>query len=332
MISAPSRALELQARPPMSDDARTLCLRTLAQGSKSFAFAGRLLPAETRRDAATLYTFCRRVDDAIDDAPQGEAHRALLGLQQRVRAVYQGEPQHEVAWQAFAELVRAVELPARYPNELLAGMEMDVVGVRYETLDDLLLYCHRVAGVVGLMMCHVLKIEHDQALRNAAHLGIALQLTNISRDVAEDWQLGRLYVPRSVLRAAGIEFLRSELGRPLPSRAAVPLSRCVRQLLALADRFYRSADAGLAALPWRSAFAIRTARAVYARIGGRLRARGYDALAGRAVVPTHEKLALLAGAAFASVAELPLRGMRRATHRLPERVVQFPIDVLPIAP
>ena len=95
----------------MSDAARTLCLRTLAQGSKSFAFAGRLLPAETRRDAATLYTFCRRVDDAIDDAPEGEAHRALLRLQQRVRAVYQGEPQHEVAWQAFAELVRACSLP-----------------------------------------------------------------------------------------------------------------------------------------------------------------------------------------------------------------------------
>jgi phytoene synthase len=222
-------------------------------------------------------------------------------------------------------------LPTRYPDELLAGMEMDVVAVRYETLDDLLLYCHRVAGVVGLMMCHVLRVERDEALRHAAHLGIALQLTNICRDIAEDWQLGRLYVPRSVLREAGAEYLRCELGRPLPSAASRPLARSVKILLDLADGFYRSADAGLAALPWRAAFAIRTARLVYARIGGRLRARNHDALSGRVIVPGHEKLLLLARSTLLALSELPARSARRKSHRLPHQILKFPEDVLPLA-
>jgi phytoene synthase len=187
-----------------------------------------------------------------------------------------------------------------------------------------------VAGVVGLMMCHVLRIEDDRALRHAAHLGIALQLTNICRDIAEDWQLGRLYVPESVLSDAGASQLRSELGGPLPHAAQAPLSRAVERLLALADSFYRSADRGLAALPWRGAFAVRTARLVYARIGGRLRARRHDVLAGRVVVPGYEKLAMLARSAGISLWELRAR-RAHTRHSLPERVLSFPHDVLPLA-
>jgi phytoene synthase len=311
-------------------DARELCYRTLAQGSKSFAFAARLLPKPTRVDAAVLYTFCRRVDDAIDLAPCGEQRRAWFGLNERVQGVYRGEPQGDVAWQAFAELVGALGLPQSYPQELLAGMHMDVAGTHYDTLDDLLLYCHRVAGVVGLMMCHVLRVERDEALRHAAHLGIALQLTNICRDVAEDWQLGRLYVPRSVLAQSGAENLAAELGRPLPEAAALPLARAIERLLGLADHFYRSADAGLALLPWRAALAIRTARLIYARIGGRLRARGHDVRAGRAVVPTYEKLFLLARSTVTSLAALHAHNPLKAGYRLPQRVLHFP-DVLPVS-
>ena len=180
------------------------CRLVLEQNSKSFALAGRLLQRSSARDAATLYGFCRHVDDAVDLAPAGTEASALLGLQARVRSVYAGEAQSEPLWHAFAELVRRVDLPETFVRELRAGRQMDVAGTRYETLEQLLLYCYRVAGVVGLMMCHVLGVRCDAALTNAAHLGMALQLTNISRDVLEDWQRGRVYVPRELLRAVGL--------------------------------------------------------------------------------------------------------------------------------
>lgn len=313
-----------------SGEARELCYRTLARGSKSFSFASRLLPPEARYDTAVLYTFCRRVDDAIDGAPKEGAPEALATLGRRLRSVYDGEAQPDVGWQAFAALVRAIELPERYPEDLLAGMLMDVDGTRYRTIEDLLLYCHRVAGVVGLMMCHVLRIESDNALRHAAHLGIALQLTNICRDVAEDWQLGRLYLPDTVLHRAGATELHDQLGGPVPSAARAPLARAVEQLLNIAESFYRSADRGLSSLPWRAAFAVRTARLVYSRIGGRLRARGCDVFSGRVVVPGYEKLALLARSAAFSAWELTTRSPA-AEHALPRRTLYFPEHVLPVS-
>ena len=321
----------LAALPP-PEDARSVCLAALARGSKSFDLAGKLLPRSSRVNAAVLYTYCRRADDAIDATPRADQERALAELEQRLSSIYRGEAQPDVANQAFAELVREVRLPRAYPEELLAGFAMDVRRQHYENLDDLLLYCHRVAGVVGLMMCHVMGVEHDGAQVHAAHLGIALQLTNICRDVVEDWELGRLYLPASELRRAGAAELHTALGGPLPANAREPLSRCVQSLLTLADRFYRSGDRGLMALPYRSALAVRTARLVYSDIGGQLRRRGCDPLLGRAVVPTSRKLGLAALATLQSLRELPARFTRRTRYLVPSRSLAFPADVLPLTP
>lgn len=311
----------------LAGDSSADCAETLRKGSKSFALAGRLLPPQVARDAATLYTFCRRVDDAIDLAAPGSEQRALDAIWLRVRAVFRGEPQSDPFWSAFAELVRRVNLPERYVIELLLGMQMDVDGTRYETVEQLLLYCHRVAGVVGLMMCHVLGVQSDSALRNAAHLGIALQLTNISRDVREDWERGRLYVPAELLARAGLTRLEPE-PRPLTSAEASGISRALSELAVIADRFYRSGDDGLPALSARARFAVRTARLVYSHIGVLLKRRRYDVLAGRAIVPTYRKLALLLRAGLTSLVEW-LSPNRRMAVRLPARVVRFPEDVLP---
>ncbi|HEU4581317.1 MAG TPA: phytoene/squalene synthase family protein [Polyangiaceae bacterium] len=260
--------------------------------SRSFSLAARLLPAAAREDAVVLYAWCRRADDAIDRA-RGEAPAdALLRLRRELEQSG-GEP----LLVAFRRVLRERQIPLRYPLELLDGMEMDVHGVDYRSLDQLLEYCYRVASTVGLMMCHVMGVSHPAALRPAAHLGIAMQLTNICRDVSEDWGNGRLYLPADVLQRHGLSWLRLRAG-PFPAAAIEPARGARRELLELADRYYRSSDAGLAYLSPRCALAVEVSRRVYSAIGRRIERQGYDVSRGRAIVPRAEKLLACAAAAL----------------------------------
>jgi phytoene synthase len=293
-----------------TDDALVVAHETIALHSKSFALASRVLPPESRDAAAVVYTWCRRADDAVDLADPGEAVPALDRLRRELDDVYAGQPRDPVL-RAFAAIARDRRLPRHYPAELLAGMEMDVVGARYGTVEDLIGYCYRVAGVVGLMMCHVMGVDDDGALQHATHLGIGMQITNVCRDVAEDWARGRLYLPDDVLARHGAGGLAAQLGGPLPASAAPALAATVAELLAIADRYYRSGDRGLRHLPWRCAFAVRAARHIYAAIGRRLARRGHDVTAGRAVVPTWRKLSLVGTAAAWAATRAPLRLVRR---------------------
>jgi len=320
-------ALGVSATEP---NAAELCARTLAVHSKSFALAGRLLDEQARRDAAVLYSYCRTVDDAIDDCTGAAQRAALAELQRALDSIYLGEAQCDVRLRAFQELVVRCALPREYPEALLAGMAMDTEGVTYETLDDLRLYCHRVAGVVGLMMCHVLGVSDARALRNAAHLGIAMQLTNICRDVTEDWQRGRLYLPLSLLRESGPGALTGISVGPMPDAARPSVKAVVRQLLAEAERFYRSSDEGMLALPWRAAFSVRAARLIYAAIGERILRPDFDALADRAVVPLSTKLRLLLRAALSALGELPKRIFRSRARVALGSAIRYPDDVLPL--
>jgi phytoene synthase len=200
-------------------------------------------------------------------------------------------------------------------------MAMDVAGQRYETLAQLQLYCHRVAGVVGLMMAHVFGVRDDAALTAAAQLGIAMQLTNICRDVAEDWQRGRLYLPDDRLQQHGVGGLAAELGRPLPAAAVRPIAGVVRDLLALADRQYRAGRRGIGALPWRAGLAVRAAASIYAAIGDRIRERGCDVTARRAIVSRARKLALAVGAGGRAVLAAP-RHLVGPAPRIPSRTLE----------
>lgn len=327
----------MNARAPAAPDmleksgnAADICARTLAHHSKSFALAGRTLPEQQRRDAAVLYTYCRLADDSIDLAPPEAQPAALAELRRGLDSVYRGDAQHDVRLRAFQELVQRRGLPREYPEQLLEGMRMDTEGAEYETLDDLLLYCHRVAGVVGLMMCHVLGPSDARALRNAAHLGIAMQLTNICRDVREDWQRGRLYLPRRMLRAWGPNALTSKYVGEWPRSAREPVAVVTRQLLREAERFYRSGDAGIPALPFRAAFSVYAARLIYSAIGEHILRQDCDAEAPRAVVPRSQKLRLLLQAALHTAWGLPRR-LLSARHPAPLSLVfRFPDDILPL--
>ena len=292
--------------------AAEICFETIARGSRSFALASRVLPPRAREAAAVVYTWCRRADDAVDLAPDAhESAEALRRLRAELADAYAGRPAPDLPTAAFAEVVRRCAIPARYPEELLAGMEMDLAGCRYASMDDLLLYCFRAAGAVGLMMSHVVGVSDPRALRNAAHLGIAMQLTNVCRDVLEDWDRGRLYLPRALLERHGVRDLGARLGGPLPREAGPGIARALRELLEVADGYYRSGDAGLAALHWRAALSIRTARLVYADIGRVLERRGHDPFAGRAVVSGPRKLWLLSAAALRAAGDVPRRARLR---------------------
>ncbi|HKO50412.1 MAG TPA: phytoene/squalene synthase family protein [Polyangiaceae bacterium] len=327
MNSAP---LTAPGRLELPESAAIICARTLEEHSKSFALAGKLLPAQHRRDAAVLYTYCRLADDSIDLVAPEAQPAALRDLQRELDSVYRGEAQRDVRLRAFQELVQRLGLPREYPEQLLLGMRMDTEGTHYQTLNELLLYCHRVAGVVGLMMCHVLGLSDARALKNAAHLGIAMQLTNICRDVAEDWQRGRLYLPLQMLRECGSGALRGLSMGPLPHAARESVATVTRQLLAEAERFYRSGDAGIPALPFRAGFSVRAARLIYAAIGRRILRQDYDAHSMRAVVPRSSKLRLLIAAALLTVWELPRRWRMSRERATLDSVLRFPNDILPV--
>ena len=294
--------------------------QVLARNSKSFALAARLLPSGVADDAAVVYAFCRRADDCIDLARPAVRPLALAMLRAEVDSVWAGAAQDLPELAALQEVARRRAIPRTYFDELLDGMEMDVRGASYASLAELIVYCHRVAGTVGLVMCHVMGVRDPRALKRAAHLGIAMQLTNICRDVAEDWANARVYLPRAL-------FGDAVAAGPFPQTLREDARRSVRALLDEAERYYASADAGLSLLGWRCALAVRTARFVYAAIGRRIEAQGCDVLAGRAVVPLWSKLLLAARAFVQGVAALPF-GAKRPT--APLSVLRFPDDVLPL--
>ena len=253
---------------------------TIQKGSSSFAAAAALFDAETRADAEMLYAWCRHCDDVIDGQDLGHGMAApgpddgkarLVALYAKTRAAIAGEPTDDPDFAAFQRVALRRHIPESYATQLIDGFAMDVAGRRYETLEDTLDYCWHVAGVVGVMMALVMGVKPDDlpTLRRAQDLGLAFQLTNISRDVIEDAANGRIYLPAAWLAAAGVP--ETEIAAPAHRPA---LFAVTARLLDAAEPYYASARAGLPALPFRSALAIAAARGVYRQIGVIVRHRG----------------------------------------------------------
>jgi phytoene synthase len=241
-----------------------------------------------RAPATALYAFCRVADDAIDEATDVAA--ATRDLAMRLDAIYQGRPQAHEADRAFAAVVRCFQIPRALPEALLDGFLWDAQGRRYETMADVLDYAARVAGTVGAMMALIMGAQGPSALARACELGLAMQLTNIARDVGEDARMGRLYLPREWLREADID-PDAWLTNP---RFSPALGSVVARLLATADGLYERAAAGLVELPRDCRPAIESARSVYREIGRVVEEEGLDSVDQRAVVSGSRKLLLVA--------------------------------------
>ena len=266
----------------------------LRGGSRSFSAASRLLPRRVMRPATALYAFCRVADDLID---RGGGPEALLELHRRLDWIYAGVPADAAPDRALAAVVDAHRLPRALLDGLLEGFAWDAAGRQYHDLPALLAYASRVAGTVGAMMAVLMGVRDADAVARACDLGIAMQLSNIARDVGEDARAGRLYLPRDWLAEAGID-ADAWLLRP---RFSPALGAVVRRLVAVADAFYLRADAGIAMLPLACRPGIGAARRLYAAIGHGVFRAGGNSVDRRTVVPTARKLALL-GQALASAA------------------------------
>ena len=255
---SPDAAARDHAGAALDAASRTALMRG---GSKTFFAASLLLPARVRAPATALYAFCRLADDAVD--LEDDASAALDGLYRRLDRIYAGRPLPVDADQALAEVVERCEIPYALPAALLEGFQWDAQGRRYETIEALHEYAARVAGTVGAMMALIMGAHGARALARACELGVAMQLTNIARDVGEDARAGRLYLPRAWMHEAGIDpdgWLRA----PAFDDA---LASVVARVLAAADDLYLRAADGLAELPRGCRPAIQAARLVYAEIG-----------------------------------------------------------------
>ena len=256
----------------------------LARCGRSFRLAGRLLPGDMLQEAAALYAFCRLVDDLADESTDPVAARTELEALRR--AVIAGDRTSQIA-QPFLALQTSHGLAAKSAATLIDTVLRDLQPVRLADQAALLDYAYGAAGTVGEMMCAILGVRTAQALPHAVDLGMAMQLTNIARDVMEDAARGRIYLPATWLPE---DVTPANLGGQ--AEAVFP---AVRRVLDCADERYRSGGRGFAHLPPRVRPAIRAASRLYEEIGLRILRQGPAyLLAGRCVVPRGRKLVLLA--------------------------------------
>lgn len=286
-------------RVTASDDDLRACRAILGRGSKSFAAASRLLPGRLRDPVAAYYAFCRVSDDAVDESADPKA--ALGELHARLDRIYAGRPDDHPADRGLSWVVSAHDIPRAPIDALLDGYRWDVEGRRYEALSDVRAYAARVAASVGVVMTFIMGRREPAVLARAADLGVAMQLTNIARDVGEDARNGRIYLPLAWLRAEGVD--PDDFVAAPRHEEGVGVAVC--RLLDHADVLYRRAEAGIGELPADCRTAIAAARFIYADIGRVIRARGYDSVSARAVTTARRKAVLLGRALAARFPPVP---------------------------
>jgi len=266
-----------------------------AKGSKSFYLATRFFPPDLAEAAHAVYWFCRYTDDLVDECPTIDQGRRELehwaeSLTSATRSVSESD---SPLLQVFLDTVNRYQIPLSYAFELIEGMRMDLNQTRYETFDDLRVFCYRVASVVGLMMCCVIGFEdsgnRERALPHAIDLGIAMQLTNILRDVGEDLQRNRIYLPAEEMKMFGYseEDLRA-------CRRNEAFSRLMTLQANRAHQYYERGNAGIDLLHPSGRFAVKMASDVYREILMRIEASDFDVFERRTVVPAMRKYWLTA--------------------------------------
>jgi phytoene synthase len=270
--------------PPSVGDAYAVCEQMIRQHSKSFFFSSQFLTPAKRRAVRALYAFCRTTDDTVDLAT-GDPARALADWVRRVRLPH--PPPHDPVLIAWADTRNQYNLPANLVDELLAGMAMDLTIHQYQTFADLWLYCYRAASVVGLLAAGIIGAAPESA-PYAIKLGVALQLTNILRDVGEDARRGRVYLPQEDLERFGLsanDILTGVYDERFKALMRFQIDRT--------HQLYAESWPGIALLHPDGRFGIAAAARVYQGILDKIAANDYDAYTRRAYLPLHRKIALL---------------------------------------
>jgi 15-cis-phytoene synthase len=260
---------------------------SISKGSKSFALASKLFAPETRERAWLLYSWCRTCDDIADGQDHGGAlskvdnpHERLAHIRHLTDRVLAGEVTGDPAFDALGLVAAECRIPHHWPRDLVQGFAMDADAFSPKTTEDLLLYCYHVAGVVGLMMAVIMGVspDDDATLGHANDLGLAFQLANIARDVAEDADGGRCYIPSDWLAEAGI----STGAHMLPQHRAT-MASIGQRLATMAAGYEASARIGAERLPFRSRWAVLAAAGIYGDIAREVARRGERAWDDRVV-------------------------------------------------
>jgi phytoene synthase len=267
---------------------------TIRQGSKSFHMSSRLFDRRTRERAWLLYCWCRHCDDVCDGQALGfrtdRAQGTVEAVEVLTRQVLAGETVGILPFDALGTLLAECPVPHRYIFDHLEGFALDAQGWRPDDEADLLRYCYHVAGAVGCMMAVVMGVppEEEETLARASDLGIAFQLSNIARDLRDDHEAGRCYLPAEWIEAHGLD-----RGDPLRPDRRDALVAVAGRLTNLALRFEASAHAGVSKLPFRARWAVLAAARVYGAIGRQVASLGPYAWETRVSVPRRRKLSFL---------------------------------------
>lgn len=261
------------------------CETIICQHSRSFYWASALLPSEKRRAIRALYAFCRIADDCVDK-PEGDPVEALARW--RCMALTEEPPSEEPVLMAWADVRDRYRIPRRWIEQLLDALSHDLGPRRYQTFLELSEYCYGVAATVGLMSMQIIGFTGPEAVPYAVRLGVALQLTNILRDVGEDWHMGRIYLPLEELHAFGLREADLETGQVDARWRAF-----MRFQIARVRRLYRAAWPGLAYLSREGQGAVAAALVLYSGILEAIERNDYDVFRRRAALPRIQSLVRL---------------------------------------
>jgi squalene synthase HpnC/squalene synthase HpnD len=267
-------------------EATEYCHAVTQRSSSNFAYAFRLMAPERRAALEAVYAFCRFIDDVADDADRQNPAELLSRWRDELDRVYDGQPTHQIGI-ALADAVRRFPLGRQHFLDLITGVETDLCQTRYESFADLRQYCYRVASTVGLLCIEIFGYRQPTARDYAVDLGIAFQLTNILRDVMEDAQRGRIYLPLEDLRTFEVDEAALLAGAFTPRLGALMAFECGR-----ARAFYLRAQGALAAEDRGPLAPAEAMRSIYTRLLGRIEARHFDVFGARVTLPAYEKVGL----------------------------------------
>ncbi|MFP4369120.1 MAG: phytoene/squalene synthase family protein [Candidatus Kapaibacterium sp.] len=259
--------------------------------ARSFSVASRFLPEKKRWATYAVYSFCRYADNLVDN-PRDRAVEQLLGELNNLKeeldiACVTGESEHP-ALKPFVLSCRLYDIPVKYAYDLIEGVTMDLNQFRYKNFDELYLFCYRVAAVVGLMMTYILGFRDKEVPYYAEKMGIAMQLTNILRDIKEDKDMGRIYLPLDEMEQFGI----SERDI-IEENFSAEMEKFMRFQVERAHEYYEEALPGIRGLDKSARFAIYAAARIYRGILRKIEERGFNPFLGRVYVPNSRKLRIL---------------------------------------
>lgn len=265
--------------------------QVMREYAKSFYFANRLLPLKKRNASYAVYAFCRFADNLVDNPrnrTKDEINQEVINFRNEVELAFKyGESEHP-ALSAFIHFAKEFKIPKQYAIDLIDGVGMDIATDKYETFEELYVYCYKVASVVGLMMTYILGFKDEKALLYAEQMGVAMQLTNILRDIKEDKNNNRIYIPEEDLVKFNVtkEDIYKEVFNP-------NIQALVKYYVDTAESYYNNSYNGLPLLHKDARFSIQTAGKVYSEILNKIKQNNYNPFLGRVSVSQNQKIFLM---------------------------------------